>query len=300
MTLAATTTRIAIKNLLWATDFSPCSDVALTYALLFTRRLNAKLYLGHVVAPDLLQRLTQQTREGAFHEHWRDAERRMADLLASGTLSGLKHQVLISEGEMLERLNDIVRTHAIDLAILGTRGRTGLKKMLLGSVAEAILRDVPCPVMTIGPRVVAAKQDAVLKSIVCGMDFSPESLAAASYAFSLARYSRAEVVLLYAVEHIAVANGPAEEWRFAKTTEEKLEGVASEEVREWCNPEAIIRFSSPSEALLRIAEEKNADLIVLGSRRAETVAARLPGSTSYPVISNAFCPVLTVRKNPQS
>lgn len=293
----AETSRISIKNILWATDFSSHSDIALGYALMFARRLDATLYLGHVAAPDLLQRLAQENREGAFHEHWRRAETQMAALLASGVLTGIKHQVLISEGKALERLANIVRAHAIDLLVVGTRGRTGLKRLLLGSVTEGVLQVASCPVMAIGPHVPRAPANARLDTVVCWGDFSEESVAACSYACLLTRGCQAQLILLHSVECGADVTTGLEEARSSRVPEDKLMDFVSEDVRTSCKVTCRTFCGPVAEAILQNSEQERASLIVMGFPHQDLAPAREPGFTPYDVILKAKCPVLTIRSS---
>jgi len=81
----------------------------------------------------------------------RSAESKMADMAGSELFKGIMHTELVREGEVADVLSDLVRQDHIDLIVLGTEGRTGLRKFLLGSVAEVVFRTAECPVLTLGP-----------------------------------------------------------------------------------------------------------------------------------------------------
>jgi nucleotide-binding universal stress UspA family protein len=162
----------------------------------------------------------------------------------------------------------------------------------MGSVAERIFRQAPCPVLTVGPNVCGEPDVAVeMRTILYPTDFSSESLAAAPYAISIAQEHQARLYLLH------VTDGPVD-----KATEgslkERLLDLIPQDAELWCEPKAYVDFGSTPEKILGLGEELAVDLIVLGVRR----TPRLPGAsthlataTAYKVVTGAISPVLTVR-----
>jgi nucleotide-binding universal stress UspA family protein len=117
-------------------------------------------------------------------------------------LKGVEHEVVIGEGNIWEVISNLIKQKEIDLIILGTRGRTGLEKALLGSVAEEILRQAPCPVLTVGPHVtVQPEKAAEMSEILYATDLATDFPAAAPYAISLAQENQAHMALLYVIEN---------------------------------------------------------------------------------------------------
>src|SRR5260370_26142014 len=145
-------TRIALKNILFATDFSPAADAAAPFAIQIARSYGAKVSGLHVTrfndytsaAPEVWAMMAEAA-EKETKEHVRRLDEQ---------LKGIEHEVLIGEGNIWEVTLNLLKEKEIDLIVLGTRGRTGLGKALLGSVAEQILRQAPCPVLTVGPHVI--------------------------------------------------------------------------------------------------------------------------------------------------
>ena len=144
-------TRITLKNILFATDFSQAADAAAPIAIQIARRYGAKVYGVHVnrfddytaAAPSAWAAIA----EAAEKETKEDAGR------LNEQLQSIEHEVVIGEGNLWEVLSNLIQQKEIDLVVVGTRGRTGFGKTLLGSVAEQILRQSPCPVLTVGPHV---------------------------------------------------------------------------------------------------------------------------------------------------
>ena len=144
-------TRITLKNILFATDFSAASDAAAPIATQIARRYGAKIYGVHVNAADPYVAAAPEAW-AAMAEAAERAAKEAAGRL-NDQLQGVEHEVVIGEGKIWEVMSDLIEKKEIDLVVLGTRGRTGFGKTLLGSVAEQILRQSPCPVLTVGPHV---------------------------------------------------------------------------------------------------------------------------------------------------
>ena len=148
MDTAVVSTGISLQNILFATDFSSCSDVALSYATGLCQRYGSTLYTVHVVREELSD---GQPPIPFLLLH--SAEEKMESLVAADPFRGVKHRELLREGDVAQVLSDVIEGLEIDLLVLGTHGRGGFKKLLLGSVAEEIVGFASCPVLTVGPHV---------------------------------------------------------------------------------------------------------------------------------------------------
>ena len=294
MKLLEATTRLALKSLLFATDFSPASQAALPYAAAIARRYGARLFLAHVLRPQVwapappewVPMESEVPRQAAMAE--------MSKLEQSPLLAGLPHQVAVEEGAVWECLSRLIREQETDLLIMGTHGRRGLQKLLMGSVAEELFRLAPCPVLTVGPGAAPAAGTGEFHRILFATDFSNESQAALPYAVSLAQENQARLTLLHVVESTSPGY-LADPQRVLAALKEKLQGLLPREAALWCEPELALESGVPGEGILQVAEEQQADLIVLGVRPIRRLAARLPIATAHEVVCHAACPVLTVR-----
>src|SRR5271165_988085 len=146
---------ISLKNVLFATDFSGASEAALPYAAAISLRYGSHLHMVHVMSA--LSYITPSkpvgvlTVESMRQAALEDARERMKNLTSQ--IETVPHHTYIREGEVWDTLADIIKTHDIDLLVLGTHGRVGVEKFVLGSKAEEILRSATCPVLTVGPKV---------------------------------------------------------------------------------------------------------------------------------------------------
>jgi len=311
MSAVATAVNPQLKSVLIATDFSEASEKPLCHALAIARCYGAKFYLAHVVS-SLGFTLAGPSAIAAVEEAvCRDAAQLEDDLVRSGALSGLQHQIVIRQGEVWPELEAIIRQEKIDLIIIGTHGRHGMGKLLLGSVAEQIFRQADCPVLTVGPGAYAQPRietPRANRTCLLATDFGDASLHALPYAISFANQFEAKLVLLNVIPLIPMAAEPhwctardaAQRQEIARIATlrrlEELTRNARLEVR----PEFHVEFESASpvsETILQAAQEPRVDLIVMGLHRSTHIGtvSHMSWTTAYEVVCRAACPVLTVR-----
>jgi nucleotide-binding universal stress UspA family protein len=284
--------RIAIKNILLATDFSEVSKAALGYACSLARLYGSKIFVTHVVPHEPYLSVPLEPVPVDLDVFWNRDKQNMAAFVATKSLDEIPHQDILQRGELWDVISEVVEKNNIDLVVVGTHGRQGLKKVLLGSVAEKIYRQAKCPVLTVRPEVAAARGTTWnLKQILFATDFSDNSLHALPYALSLAEENQATLIFLNVAPLVPYQYKDS----IRESTCKRLESLMP--VEPWCTPEFVVRFDFPAEGILQFALDRKTDLIVLGvSRRAAVgLTSHLPWSTASDVVSAAPCPVLTVR-----
>jgi nucleotide-binding universal stress UspA family protein len=195
-----------------------------------------------------------------------------------------------------------------DLVVMGTHGRSGFERVLLGSVTEKVLRTSPVPVLTVpshAPDVVPTGRDP-FKRILYATDFSPGSEHALRYAASLAEHAAAQLILLHVVELLPAGYDPIPVMAFDVTSyNSALEEAAKGRLRTFvpdafrlgCDTDDVVTNGRPYVEILRIAAEREVDLIVLGIHGRSAIDKLVFGSTTEHVVRRATCPVLTVREN---
>jgi nucleotide-binding universal stress UspA family protein len=295
MKAAAVKTRISLKNILYATDFSPMAEAAAPYAAELALRYGSKVFAVHVRAPQVTGLVPPESwpvvREAAERQATEQAEH------LKTLFRGVENEVSVIEGGVWNELDTIIKEKNIDLIVLGTRGRQGVGKFLLGSVAETILRRAQCPVLIVGPHVTLEAGRAVrMNRIVYATSFSASSQAAAAYAISLADENQAHLDVLHVVENQKVGElvHPHE---LMTASLNRLRQIVTPEAALWCEPEFLVEQGEPAEQILSVAKRRQADMIVLGVKRTEGdlgASTHLPWATAHKVIANAKCPVLTV------
>ena len=290
-------TRIKLQNILFATDFSPSAKSNLSHALDLARRYGAGLYIVNVLPHMPFVEATQPEPEQI---KWL-AKKQMAALVESESFKDVTHQELIELGEIPEVLSKLVRKYNIDLIVIGTGGRKGLGKLLLGSVAEEVFRNAECPVLTVGPHVTRWDIDSNLRHVLFATDFGPESMHALRYAISLAEENRALLTLLHVAPEPVVALpevGPGtmpvvDPSEVVASTEKRLRDLIPEGTQLWHEPEYVVQFGSPAETIVRIAAQ-TVDMIVIGAKRPTALTKHLGEGVTYKVACDAPCPVLSV------
>lgn len=281
---------ITFDNILFATDFSKQSNVALPFALSIAHKYGSRIIATHVLTPPPLGNFPTIEVQALAAQALREAHDYSTEL--GRRLGAIPHETLLRKGEIWDELSAIAKEKNIDLIVLGTHGRAGVSKLLIGSVAERIFRQSTCPVLTVGPNVSGEPGSvADIHTILCPIDFTPESLAAFPYAVSLAQENQARLYLMNV--------SPAPVYDFEKSSLiTRLKALVPEEANLWCEPKAFVESGEPADRILEDAEELGVDLIVLGIRAVSTLAGtrtHLGTATAYKVVSHAICPVLSVR-----
>lgn len=297
---------IEFKHVLCPVDFTESSARALAHAAALTRWYGAQLTVMHVVptfdpvpiraglaAP--MQIVNPVPREQVVGE---------IQLLLDRTGVAPTAHLVAEAGDASTTIVDQALKTKADLIVIGTHGRRGFKRLLLGSVAETVLHEAPCPVLTVSPQTAAATADVVtFKRILCPIDFSPAALQAFGFALDLARQAGGLVTLLHVVEWLAedepraTAHFNVPEFRshMVNDARERLRSLVADESRDWVEIDHVIVSGRAHREILRAAKARAVDLIVMGSQGRGGMNLALFGSTTHQVVRNAECPVLTVR-----
>jgi nucleotide-binding universal stress UspA family protein len=284
--------QIAFKNILFATDFSSTAALALPHAVEIARRSGGTIHAVHVIQPDIYPLVPPSEWPKIAQEEIEFRKEKRNQL--EEELQGLPHEFLFPAGNVWQNLAHIIENKNIDLIILGTHGRTGMGKVLVGSVAETIFRQATCPVLTVGPAVSSKASHAAaagLNRILYATDFSPESLAAVPYAVRLAKEHRAELLLMHSIQNAE----PGQVDSAYHTLRDVVPSGAGLESKPRC---IVVERGAPEDAILGVAAWHDADMIVLGVRSARghpTAITHFSDSIAYKVVTEAMCPVLTVR-----
>jgi nucleotide-binding universal stress UspA family protein len=303
---------IAFKHILMATDFSPASERALDFAVAIARRYGSALSIVHAVRPEAHERIPIGPLPHELDRQKLDAEEQMRLLGKNPSVAGLESHLLLERGDVWKVLEAAIQLDNVDLLVLGTHGRGGLRKLALGSVAEQVLRLAPCPVLTVGPRVRPARSGATrFGRILFATDFGQASAKAFPYAVSLAEDYQSELFLLHVIPPPPATDmGPAPygpssyaveayiEWQRSKmeSSKARLRQLIPLNNKLAVEPECIVGANFLPEEIIATVAAKKIDLIVMGANRSSTprVVAHIPGSSTHEVICHASCPVLTV------
>lgn len=298
-----------LKSVLIAFDFSEASWKALHHALAAARHYKAKFYLAHVVSALGYSIAGKQALDLAVEGAQRDAEKIERELLKDGSLEGLEHEFIVREGNIWEQLGQVIKEKQVDMVVVGTHGRGGLGKLVLGSVAEQIFRHADCLVDTVGP---GSYEDSLPERTAAGRaflfptDFSTASLHALPHAISFANHFAAKLAVLHVLPSIPIPEGfhwsktgdlPEMREKARMASQRQFEKLHLEKDRMVVKPEFLVKYGTPGAQILLASKAMKADLIILGLKRSTHVetASHMPWDTAYEIVRDAHCPVLTIR-----
>jgi nucleotide-binding universal stress UspA family protein len=294
MKTAAVRSRIQLRNILLATDFSHAAASAQTFAAEIAQRFGANLIAVHAKTPENYALPATEVWPALNAELEKEAEELKVSLRRQ--CPGLQTEVVLADGGVWPVVEAVAQERNADLIVVGTSGRDGIGRFLLGSIAEQIIRQAKCPVLAVGPHAqFGASREASFKKIVFATDFGEGSRVAAGYAVALAQEHQAHLTLLHVIEH-PKAGDLVHPRELEEAAVLSLLGLVPHEAELWCEPKTVVRHGMPAEKILEVAEKEQADLIVLGLREGKGVGrATHLTNVAHQVLSLATCPVLTVR-----
>jgi nucleotide-binding universal stress UspA family protein len=305
---------VQFHNVLCAIDFSEISARALTHAAALARWYEAHLEVLHVV-PALADDANPPARFGPDDGAWPSRERLLVAIeraMEAADATTPDSRPLVEEGRADEIIACRARALPADLVVMGTHGRSGFNRALLGSVTEKVLRQVSCPVLTVPPAAPTRAGGPVrFKNILCAVDYSPSASKALQYALDLARQAGGAVTVLHALEYTD-ADDLLDPSKFDPCREEiaesrrrrqavldrartQLHAQLALEPTTWCDIQEVVAVDRAYKAILGLAADADTDLIVMGAQGAGGLELLLYGSNTQHVLRAATCPVLTVR-----
>lgn len=294
---------ISFRNILLATDFSAASEKAFQYAVALARRYGSQISLVHVIPPESVSLVPERDGERQLYH----LKRQMASLASRRELNQIPHETVLRAGSVWSVLSAVIHQQEIDLVVLATHGRSGLKKLVVGSVAEEVVRRAGCPVLTVGPHIdELAGNSGQFHTILFATDFHSASAKALNYALFLAGQPETKLILLHVMPPAALP-GPGRhfyheeainKWQAGvrASIKEKLQKLLPPAVRLWSEPDYVVNFDFIADGILKVAAARKVDLIITGAKRPALVkvSTHSLAAVSYEVIRRANCPVLTV------
>ena len=289
-----------INRILCPVDLSEMSAHAVDLAIVVAGYYNARLTALHVVSP------TEPSVDEAALE---DRRQETVSFVSRAAAPRIDVDVMVDVGQPARGILDRAASLPADLIVMGTHGRSGFEHLVLGSVAEKVLRQAACPVLTVPPGAVTTRATLPLARLLCAVDFSDGSESALRAALSLSEQSGAHLTLLHVLE-----------WPWVEPPAPAIEdlppaqGLALAEFRRYTEDSARHRLESlvpksaplsrvatrlvsgkPYARILDVAAEEGSDLIILGVRGRQPLDLALFGSTANHVVRRATCAVLTTR-----
>jgi nucleotide-binding universal stress UspA family protein len=297
--------RLHPRHILCSTDLSDTSYPAIVYGIALAREFEARLTICHVVdlpSPSMYGEAYIEPKE--YLDRSETYARKRIDEIMEG--QNVRWGTTITVGNPADEIAKIAREEHIDVALAATRGHSGLKRVLIGSVTERLIHILPCPLLVVrrGQEPIGLPLDGEFRfqRILVGCDFSPDSVLANRHALSLAQEFQAELHLVHVIEPPTyldlMKTGEALEMTLRDDIRQmlmdNLDNLIPEDARLWCTSEIALLEGRPENELIRYGEEHDVDLIVMGVRGRGLIGSLFVGSTTDRIVRRASCPVLAV------
>jgi nucleotide-binding universal stress UspA family protein len=302
---------LTIHRILFPTDFSDCAEGAFMHAAYLAQRTGAELHVLHVVEEKM-------DDPGDWIQDLRITPEDLADDLhlplpvAPDTAASQKPDdavPIIDAEKRAEKAAPAILTYAeshdVDLIVMGTHGRRGMRRLLMGSVAEEVVRLASCPVFTVGGHE-AQSGSWTVQRIVAPVDLSEHSERTARHAAALALAYGAHLDLLFVVDEAALPASSFPAVGTAHVSPDEAERRGQKALKRYAKalkaafPEigevgTITRVGRPASEITDFAEAEEFDLVVVGSHGRSGMQRLLMGSVADQIIRTACCPVFTVK-----
>ncbi len=324
--------RIEPKKIMCAIDFSDFTNIILSHGRSLAEEYGSTLCLCHIVSGALMVSSHGQpyiAYVDIVSDRIQFARERLEKIAEE---FDIKCEIIVSSGHTADEINETACKNDVDLIIAATHGGSGVKRFLIGSVTDRLVKILTCPLMVLHARenhlASSAAERIRLKRILVGCDFSPDSKLAFNYALSLAQEFQTQLYLAHVIrpverteltasDYVKIPGGDYTNWARSEylNLQEKaangylkgksnltshfggqLSNMVPEESRNWCTPVTILLEGQPYKELIAYAEQKEVDMIVLGVHGHSLLEKFLVGSTTDRVISQASCSVLVVRQ----
>jgi len=278
-----------LESILCPIDFSEFSITAYQYALSL-----AGYYKSRIIALHVVELWKHPFAQYAAYEvdfaKFSSALNESAEIKLQGFVEkysgGVQPQTVVLQGNAANCILEFAQNENMEGILMGTHGRRGLDRLVLGSTTDHVIRKAPCPVLVV-PN--AAQRQRVSRIIYC-TDFSSNSERAREYAISLAAEYSAELILF----HVGEASDLAGAREIIAERTRQLDELVSDAERKTLNVRSAVRFGKPYEEIVRYATQEEVGVIIMAARGGDTMDRAVFGSTTYRVVQLGPCPVLTV------
>lgn len=283
------TSNVRFSRILVAIDFSTPSTQALKAAITIGEIFGSELYLVNAASPSVYG---YPASSEFLVENLDGAKEQMKQLIAKEPrLSGLKVKTTVIYAGAVELIEEVAAKERVDLIVMGSHGASGLERLVLGSVAETVLRKTTCPVLIVGPN--CRSEQHPFRSILFATDLATTGLRPAQYATSLAQGANGRLTLVHVIEkHHPVPGLDAELLQNSLTVE--LQRLIPVDAECFCRPKFRIEYGVPGQVVPGVASSESASVIIVGSRDRSTLADHAPWSSLSHIIREAPCGVLVV------
>jgi nucleotide-binding universal stress UspA family protein len=292
-----------IHLILCPVDFSEFSTRAYRHALSLAEHYRAKLVALHVVELWKYPYADYAATDGGDYGNFRQSihkggKEQLQEFVNKHSDGGMKPELAVCEGRAPDSILSFAKDQKTDLIVMGTHGRRGFDRLMLGSATDRVMREASCPVLAVcqPPRdSVAASEKGHyahhLNRILACTDFSENSDRALDYAISATEEYNAELTLMHVVEHVPSPTGAEE---VIATATVQLDKLIPAERRKPLKIRTVVQMGKPYQRIVEYAQQAQIDLVTMGVRGAGAWDRAIFGSTTYRVIQLGSSPVLAV------
>jgi nucleotide-binding universal stress UspA family protein len=281
-----------IRNVVVSTDLSEASVAPLRYARLVADNFGANLTVtfADVTAYPVDMFADSPVVFAAAVDEEHEKLRREIGTRVREWLGGRPYEVVVVTGQPSTMILRVAQMRDADLIVMGTHGRRGWRRALLGSVAEAVLHATAVPVLTVGPRM--KEQTPAITRIVCPVNFTDVARDALRFATRLANAFAAELVVVHAIEEESRSRLVADEERMHH--EARVRNWIDAGTQGLCSYRELVLRGSAAARVLDCVDDLEADLLVIGAQHKLFRDATVVGTTTERLVRFAECPVLTI------
>ena len=295
MAAASDSSLLSFKSVVYATDFSPCSERAGQFASLLARQFGAELVVAHAFTPSqAAMELEAEAGPGAKSAQRKDLEDALAVAAERFRDGAARASAVLVEGEPLDEIPRLAEEYAPSIVVLGTQGRSRIERSILGSTADGILRSTGGPTLTVGPHVPVGEAAAPpFQRVLYATDLVPAAARGAAYAVGVAEAFHACLDVLHVVSASEI-NNSARLAEIRRQFHAALSDVVSRHAEDLCNPKELIEAGSAHERILEHVRKSQVDLLVISVHKSSHLWLRERLSAAFRMIAHAPCPVMTI------
>jgi len=290
------------KHILCPIDFSEFSTRAYRHSLSLSAHYRARLMALHVVELWKYPYADYAATAGDYANFCRalqdGGQQQLQDFVKNQPHGDIQPELIVQMGRAADSILSLAQEQKIELIVMGTHGRSGFDRLVLGSVTDHVMRKAGCPVLAVCcPLRESVTSDEKgrhthhLSRILFCTDFSQNSEPALDYAISVAEEYDSQLTLMYVLEHVPTA---AVKEKLIATASEQLAKLIPAEKRKALNIRTTVQIGKPYARIIEHAKDAQTELVVMGVRGAGALDRAVFGSTTYRVIQLGPCPVLVV------
>ena len=283
-----------MTKLLAAVDFSVQTPPVMEAAISIAHSFYSEVIVINAATPVVYGTGIEPVPIETFDVNLDIARSRMADLVNSlPELALLHHRAIVAYADAGDLVEQIVKEQKVQLVVVGSHGACGMERLALGSVAESILRRVPCPTLIVGPH--CSIDHYPFRSILFATDLQDTGLRAAQYASGLAERFHGKLTMLHVIEPKSIQNEVRPELSEERTLQ-AMQRLLPPDLSTYTTAKLRIEYGKPGDLITHTSKAESVSLIVLGIREGGTLPDHAPWSTLSQVVREAHCPVLVVRR----